>query len=149
MRIPIRPGVKLSILEPQNPEAVRVRMAAYYKPLKLTRLLSKRGWFVLLARYDWRNPGTYQPPSTEDLTDAPLTADEAWEEVARIGLDLYRAQDAVAFVGECCDIADREGRTISTAQVRKWLKGPQCARQAGLVINPDSAPAAPAEEETS
>lgn len=134
MRIPIRPGVKLSILEPQNPEAVRVRMATYYKPIKLTRLLSKRGWFVLLARYDWRNPGRYQPPTPTDLAEVPLTAEESWEEVSRMATDLYLAQDALAFVGEMCDIADRDGRAITTTDVRRWLEGPKCARQAGLAL---------------
>jgi hypothetical protein len=47
---------------------------------------------------------------------------------------LYRAQDAVAYVGECCDIADRAGRPITTADVRRWLEGAKCARQAGLVF---------------
>lgn len=68
-----------------------------------------------------------------------LTASEARAEVDRLALELYRAEDAVAFVGECCDIADREGRTVTTADVRRWLKGPQCARQSGLVIEtPDA-----------
>ncbi|NUP46137.1 MAG: hypothetical protein HOW97_02305 [Catenulispora sp.] len=70
-----------------------------------------------------------------------LTAAEARTEVDRLGLALYRAQDALAFVGECCDIADREGRPITTAQVREWLKGAQCARQAGLVVEVPDTPA--------
>lgn len=63
-----------------------------------------------------------------------LTAAEARAEVDRLATELYRAQDAVAFVVECCDIADREGRAVTTADVRDWLKGAQCARQDGLVI---------------
>jgi hypothetical protein len=63
-----------------------------------------------------------------------LTAAEARAEVDRLGLELYRAQDALAFVAEMCDIADREGTPVTTARVREWLKGAQCARQAGLVI---------------
>lgn len=41
----------------------------------------------------------------------PLTADEA--------------QDALAFVSEMCDIADRDGIPVTTASVREWLKGPK------------------------
>lgn len=69
--------------------------------------------------------------------DDQLTADEARALVDDLSLQLYRAQDALDFVGECCDIADRQGRAITTANVRQWLKGAQCARQAGLVISPD------------
>jgi hypothetical protein len=65
-----------------------------------------------------------------------LTADEARQVAADLGIELYRAQDALAFVGECCDIADREGTAVTTADVRAWLGGPQCARQAGLVLDP-------------
>jgi hypothetical protein len=61
--------------------------------------------------------------------DTELTADEARDLVDELGLDLYRAQDALAFVAECCDIADREQRPITTANVREWLKGARCARQ--------------------
>jgi hypothetical protein len=68
--------------------------------------------------------------------DDELTVEEAREEVQRLGTELYEARDRLAFVGECCDIADREGRQPTTADVRAWLQGPQCARQAGLVIDP-------------
>ncbi|MEH0417859.1 hypothetical protein [Streptomyces sp. B21-083] len=64
-----------------------------------------------------------------DLSDPELTAEEARTLADQLGLDLYRAQDALAFVEECCVIADREGRTVTTADVRKWLKGAQCGRQ--------------------
>lgn len=58
-----------------------------------------------------------------------LTAEEARELVDELSTDLYRAQDALAFVGECCDILDREGRQPTTAVVREWLKGARCGRQ--------------------
>lgn len=67
-----------------------------------------------------------------------LTAEEARALVDDLGLQLYRAEDAIAFVGECCDIADREQQPVTTAHVREWLKGAQCARQAGLVLGPDA-----------
>ncbi|WP_198533186.1 hypothetical protein [Streptomyces sp. AcH 505] len=60
--------------------------------------------------------------------DTELTADEARDAVSDLGIDLYRAQDAVAFVGECCDIADRDGRRPTTGDVREWLKGARCGR---------------------
>lgn len=53
-------------------------------------------------------------------------AEDAVEEAS---LDLYRAQDTLAFVEERCVIADREGRPVTTADVRTWLKGPRCGRQ--------------------
>lgn len=78
------------------------------------------------------------PDCIERPEDAELTAQEARELADDLGLQLYHAQDAVAFVRECCDIADREGRQPTTADVRAWLAGPQCARQAGLVLAPDA-----------
>lgn len=68
--------------------------------------------------------------------DDELTAEEAREEVERLSAELYEVRDALAFVSECCDIADHKGRQPTTADVRAWLQGPQCARQAGLVIDP-------------
>ncbi|WP_157882424.1 hypothetical protein [Streptomyces silvensis] len=68
-----------------------------------------------------------EPP--EDTAADDLTLDEARQLVDDLGLDLYQAQDALAFVEECCVIADREGRTITTADVREWLKGARCGRQ--------------------
>ncbi|MFE6634706.1 hypothetical protein ACFVFT_14785 [Streptomyces tendae] len=62
-------------------------------------------------------------------TGAELTAEEARGLVDDLGLQLYRAQDALAFVGECCAIAEREQRPITPADVREWLKGAQCGRQ--------------------
>lgn len=67
-----------------------------------------------------------------------LTAEEALELAEEIGRELYQAEDALAFVGEMCGIADRQGRTITTANVRAWLRGPLCARQAGLALTPDA-----------
>jgi hypothetical protein len=68
---------------------------------------------------------TPQPdPAAEELT-----AEEARALVDQMGLDLYRAQDAIEFARECCDIADREQRPVTTADVREWLKGDRCTRQ--------------------
>ncbi|MFD4343432.1 hypothetical protein ACFWQ6_00870 [Streptomyces coelicoflavus] len=58
-----------------------------------------------------------------------LTAEDARALVDDLGLQLYRAQDALAFVRECCTIAERERRVITPADVREWLKGAQCGRQ--------------------
>lgn len=57
MRIPIWPGVRLSVWEEQNPEAVQITMALYYKPLRVRRVLSMRGWALFGVRYDWRDRG--------------------------------------------------------------------------------------------
>ncbi|MEV6547957.1 HIT domain-containing protein [Streptomyces sp. NPDC051597] len=69
-----------------------------------------------------------------------LTAEEARALADELGTDLYRAQDALAFVAECCDIADRNTRPITTADVREWLKGARCGRQLaadGVIPGPD------------
>jgi hypothetical protein len=78
-------------------------------------------------------PDCIQHPEDDDLT-----ADEARALADDLSLQLYRAQDALDFVGELCDIADRQGRQPTTADVRAWLAGPQCARQAGLILTPDA-----------
>ncbi|MWA16181.1 hypothetical protein [Streptomyces sp. BA2] len=69
--------------------------------------------------------GSIGPDGSLEATEPDLTAEEARD----LATDLYRAQDALAFVGECCDIADREQRPITTADVREWLKGARCGRQ--------------------
>ncbi|WHM30256.1 hypothetical protein OH540_09495 [Streptomyces sp. BPPL-273] len=58
-----------------------------------------------------------------------LTVEEDRALADDLGLQLYQAQDALAFVAECCIIAEREQRPITTADVREWLKGAQCGRQ--------------------
>ncbi|KOG33314.1 hypothetical protein [Streptomyces resistomycificus] len=68
-------------------------------------------------------------PPAADRAAQELTAEEARDLADELSTDLYRAQDALAFVGECCDIADREARQITTADVREWLKGARCGRQ--------------------
>jgi hypothetical protein len=77
------------------------------------------------------------PDCTERPEDAELTAQEARDLADDLGLQLYRAEDALAYVTECCDIADREAEPVTTARVREWLKGAQCARVSGLVLDPD------------
>lgn len=63
-----------------------------------------------------------------------LTAREARDLADELGNDLYRAQDALAFVGEMCDITDTKQNTpagygtLLTADVRDWMKGPRCIR---------------------
>lgn len=56
-------------------------------------------------------------------------ADPALAEVEDLATELYKAQDALAFVAECCDVADRMGGQITTADVRRWLEGAKCGRQ--------------------
>ncbi|MGW3330578.1 hypothetical protein ACWDF9_08560 [Streptomyces rubiginosohelvolus] len=64
------------------------------------------------------------------------------EEAADLATQLYKAQDALAFVGECCNIADRAQRPITTGDVREWLKGARCGRQ---LLGASAAPPAPAD----
>jgi hypothetical protein len=81
---------------------------------------------------EWLDPQPLEP--VPEPGDTELTADEARAEVDRLATDLYQAQDALAFVAEMCNIADRANAPVTTARVRDWLKGAQCARQAGLVL---------------
>jgi hypothetical protein len=55
--------------------------------------------------------------------------DPALAEVERLATELHKAQDAVAFVAECCDVADRRGIPVTTALVREWLEGAKCGRR--------------------
>jgi hypothetical protein len=84
-----------------------------------------------------------QPGEPEDDTPPELTADEARELADDLGLQLYRAQDALDFVEECCVIAEREGRAVTVADVRTWLKGAQCGRQLAADGQLDVDPVAP------
>ncbi len=69
MRVPIWPGVRLSVWERQNPDAVRVVLARStpYEPVR--RVLSARGWMVLWVRYDWRD---HSLPAAPDLAQSPV-----------------------------------------------------------------------------
>lgn len=71
-----------------------------------------------------------EPEALEQATEM----DPALAEIERLAVELYKAEDTLAWIGELCDIADRTGRAVTTADIRAWLRGPQCARQAYLVI---------------
>lgn len=85
-----------------------------------------------------------------------LTAQEARDLVDELGIQLYWAQDAHAFVREMCDVLEKaqhvpEGQaTLRTEDVREWLKGPRCVRlravDASLV--PETRPEEDAEQLT-
>jgi hypothetical protein len=90
---------------------------------------------------DASGPGGVAGETQQPDPAAPeLTAEEARALVDQMGLDLYRAQDAIEFARECCDIADREQRSVTTADVREWLKGDRCTRQraAGETQQPET-----------
>jgi hypothetical protein len=55
-RVPIWPGVQLTFGGEPNPAAVRVEFRPPYdkQEHRTVRLVSKRGWMLLLVRYDWR-----------------------------------------------------------------------------------------------
>lgn len=61
----------------------------------------------------------------------PFTVDEAREEVERLSTELYEAQDALAFAGECLTIWEREqpGQPVPADTVRRWLEGAKCGRK--------------------
>jgi len=56
IRVPVWPGVRLTFGGPPNPQAVKVAFGAPYEAQvpRTVRLVSKRGWMLLLVRYDWR-----------------------------------------------------------------------------------------------
>lgn len=73
-------------------------------------------------------------------TDAPdLTREELQDLVDVQGLDLYRAQGLLAFIGEMCDAADRDGTAVTTERVRGWLGYTGCG---GVITLPEGAAAA-------
>lgn len=80
------------------------------------------------------------PDCIERPESDQLTAEEARALADDLGLQLYRAEDALAYVAEMCDLADEhrgkrgEPATVTTTRVREWLKGAQCARQTGLIL---------------
>lgn len=39
-------------------------MPCYHNPLRVRRVLSKRGWCLLLVRYDWQDTGI-KPPADQ------------------------------------------------------------------------------------
>lgn len=63
MRIPIWAGIRLSVWEKQNPEAVQIRLPYAQPQQPVRRVLSMRGWMLLLIRYDWRDSSA---PIAED-----------------------------------------------------------------------------------
>jgi hypothetical protein len=93
-------------------------------------LLDRADAAELRRMADASGPGGVAGETQQPDPAAPeLTAEEARALVDQMGLDLYRAQDAIEFARECCDIADREQRPVTTADVREWLKGDRCTRQ--------------------
>lgn len=91
MRIPIWPGVRLSVWEKQNHEALRVTMPNTTMREPVRRVLSKRGWALLLVRYDWKKSGRYYPAAEPialveppiDFIAAPETPETDLKELRR------------------------------------------------------------------
>jgi hypothetical protein len=97
----------------------------------MENITGARHWARILRTAVDGEPVSSGPAATQatEPVDTELTADEARDLADELSIDLYRAQDALAFVGECCDIADREQQPITTGDVREWLKGARCGRQ--------------------
>lgn len=68
MRITLWPGVRLSVWERQNPDAVKVVTPFITPHEPIRRVLSKRGWMLLLVRYDWRD--RRNQPDLYDTTES-------------------------------------------------------------------------------
>jgi hypothetical protein len=79
----------------------------------------------------------------EIIGSPDLTLGELQDLVDEQGLDLYRAQDRLAYIAEMCDLVDRNGQAVTTARVRMWLKYEGCAGALELPEAPASV-AAPA-----
>ncbi|MEV7140739.1 hypothetical protein [Streptomyces tauricus] len=97
MRIPLWSDLRLSVWEQQNPAAVQVAMPNTVMRPPIHRVLSMRGWMLLLVRYDWRKSGRYYQPeaprSTDDGPGQRLRAAEFtarhWHQAALNRDDLY------------------------------------------------------------
>lgn len=129
MRIPLWPGVRLSVWEKQNPQYVTVSMSntVLHKPIR--RVLSKRGWMLLLVRYDWKKAGRfYQPPEVREQKERPAHPDGT----------PYRYHEIVAEGWEHCDGC----RTWTTATVERphqcqqtYVRGPFVTRVSDEVLD--------------
>lgn len=82
-------------------------------------------------------PLLYAPASNEHACQDPdcanahgvlpeLTREDALELVDDLGQQAYRAENRLAFVREMCDAADRDGKAITTEQVRAWTQYTGC-----------------------
>jgi len=68
--------------------------------------------------------------------DGPdLTRAELQDLVEDLGQDAYRAQDLLAYIGEMCDAADRDGSLVTTERVRTWLRYTGCG---GMLVLPEA-----------
>jgi hypothetical protein len=128
-------GRLLTLLGDHNIATHRIEQIRDAARLHRQQLISTSELYATIEALDPPTPGpdttascSSAAPETEP-NNPELTAEEARNLADELSLDLYRAQDALAFVGECCTIAEREGRTITTAHVREWLKGARCGRQ--------------------
>lgn len=54
IRIPVWPGVAFTVGGAPNPNSVWVTLAGSESP-RVVRLVSKRGWMLLLVTYDWHD----------------------------------------------------------------------------------------------
>lgn len=78
--------------------------------------------------------------TAEDLAESSIddpepTREELQALVDDQGLDLYRAQDLIAFVREMCDAADADGSPVTTERVRGWLGYTGCG---GVLVLPEA-----------
>jgi hypothetical protein len=80
MRIPIWPGIRLSIWEPQNPAAVNVTLPFNRQPPTVRRVLSMRGWMILLVRYGWRDIGQPGPTVAEQRISDAVDVIREWQQ---------------------------------------------------------------------
>lgn len=95
MHIPLWPGVRLSVWEKQNPDAVRVTLARFTPYEPVWRVLSMRGWMLLLVRYDWKD--TSRP--VEAAVGAP-------DLVERLTRELHRRSLRLDELGEDPDVRE-------------------------------------------
>ncbi|MFB7858800.1 hypothetical protein [Rhodococcus qingshengii] len=107
MRITIWPGVKLSIWVKQNPEAVEVDIKTHKEKPHVRRVLSKRGWMILLVRYNWRN--RWDPAEETDGT----VPNSAWHSIWLHG----RWEDLTRYM----TTEEREHAADSVARYSRYL----------------------------
>lgn len=59
------------------------------------------------------------------IQEIPVEIVEPSPEPAPARMGPAEMHDILSFVAEQCDIADQEGRSVTTALVREWLQGPR------------------------
>jgi hypothetical protein len=127
VRIPLWPGLRLSVWERQNPDAVKVVMTFNSPRQPIRRVLSMRGWMILLVRYDWRRPHFPEPKSIrrseiEDSAWHSAWLHANWRQATSEMTTPQREYAADCVAAHCRSLAAHagEGDPVEPEHLRWW-----------------------------